>query len=180
MNLTDLGLTPDELRDLVIERAAEKIADEAAGREYVGDSVTRIIQQRIDTEVKARLVDRIEALLAETLERLLNDAIRPVDIWGDPVGAPTTIKAELGARAKDYWLTKVDNGGKPMDRNSYGFQTAKTRAEWMLGRVVSEQFADEVKQNAVNILAVFKEKIRADGHAALDKHLDEIVRVKSR
>ena len=49
----------------------------------------------------------------------------------------------------------------------------------MIADLAAQKLADEIA-GQFSILAVFKEKLREDGHAALNKHLDEIVRVKSR
>ena len=177
----DIGMSEAELREAVLERAAQKIADDAANEEWVGERVQKLISDRINAAVKERLTDRIEVLLNETLRETLNKPLQAVDMWGEKVGEPTSIREQLSSRARDFWNTKVKADGTPLSAGDYDFgNKSKTRAEWMLGKIVSEQFMTEVKQNAVNILATFKERLRADGHAALDKHLDELVRVKSR
>jgi hypothetical protein len=174
--MTTFTVNPEEIANL----AAEKLADEVADKRDIAAMASKIILARIDEMFASTIKLQIDVALSARLEEAMTQTINPVNIWGEPIGEQTSIRDQLNARAKEFWTTPVDSSGNAAKPDQYAHAKQKTRAEWMLGKIVSEKFAEEVKQNAVNILAIFKEKIRADGHAALDKHLDELVRVKSR
>lgn len=173
---TTFTVSNEEIARLAAEKLAASVGDE---HDFAATADT-IIRERIDALFKSTINQQVETALAAKLEEVMHQAIQPVDIWGEKIGEPTTIRDALNTRAKEFWNTLVDASGNTAKVDYYNRDRFKTRAEWMLGKIVSEKFSEEVKQNAVNILAVFKEKIRADGHAALDKHIDELVRIKSR
>lgn len=174
--MTTFTVNPEDVAKL----AAEKLADEVGNEHDFLEMANKIIRARIDEMFVSKISAQIDQALAVRLEEAMNQTIHPVNIWGEKLGEQTSIRDQLNARAKEFWNTPVDSSGKPTQGERYNHATPKTRAEWMLGKIVSDEFATHVKENAVNILAVFKEKIRADGHAALDKHIDELVRIKSR
>jgi hypothetical protein len=162
----------------VLDLAAQKLADEIGSQVTISEKVDRIIAQRIDEAMKTIVNGKIDQIIDAQLEKMLNQTIQPVSIWGDKVGEPTTIASALSERAKEFWNTKVDSNGKVIAKDSYYFREAKTRAEYMLGKYVADEFAGLVKTHATGILAALKDKLREDAHASIDKHLNELIRVK--
>lgn len=163
-------------RDEVLELAASKIVDDYANQDGLYDKIRKEISSRLDKLFKERVDSLLDQLLSDKLEEVMRTTITPVDIFGDKVGEPTTIRESLTEKAKEFWNTQVTEDGKvPKESNYYSSRKLKTRAEYMLGKVISETFADEVKANATAILKDFKENLRTDLHKNIDRHLDNIV-----
>lgn len=171
----------DVNREELLELAANKLANEYVDEDSLSEKVRRKVDDKLDSLFKDRIEGLIDQALSNRLETVMQQTITPVDIFGDRKGEPTTIREVLSDRAKEFWNTQVTEDGKvPKERNYYSSQKLKTRAEWMLGKVVSETFADEVKANATAILTEFREQLRKDLHANVDKHLDGMVNTKKR
>lgn len=165
--------------DALLQMAAQKIADEYADMDAVGDTVRRMIRERVDAACGKSLDDQVESALNSALSSMLDQSIQPVDIFGKPTGEATTIRGTLVSRSKDFWGTKVDASGNPM-KDEWGQRNAKTRAEWMLGRIVTDEFSAQVKANAAHIASALKDAMRADAHAMIDKHLDALIKTPKR
>lgn len=164
-----LGITKEE----VLERAAEIMADRAAREEYIGDSVAKLIKDRVDKAVSAAIPAKIDAVLSVELERYLSTTYTPVDMWGEATGKPTTLRGSLHEQAQRFWEQKVDKSGKP---SSYG---GEPRYAWMFKEIVAEDFQKAVAQNVTNIVGALKDALRDNARAAIDKHIDTIIRVVS-
>lgn len=163
-------------QEAVLDLAAQKVADEYGDLGEIEGRVDRLVRERVETVIGKTVDERIEAVLNGALADMLDQTIQPVDVFGDKTGEATTIRATLGERAKDFWNTKVDQNGKPAERNSYGFSSARTRAEWMLGNIVSDEFMNQIRQNAASIADAFKEAMRKDAHALVDKHINALIK----
>jgi urocanate hydratase len=175
--MADITISHEAIADL----AAQKLADEIAGEFSISEHVNTEINRRIEVAFGKLIPKKIDEAISGALEKAMSQSINPVDIWGDPVGEATSIREQLGQRAKKFWETMVDHEGKPAKSESYyGMSRAVSRAEWMLGKIVAEEFATQVRQNAINILGAFKDKLSENAKAAIDKHLDELIRVKTR
>lgn len=175
--MTQIEFDQAQLLDL----AAQKLADGYRDEGELYDRADSIIRKRIDDLFKEKINDLVDAALTSKLEEVMNQTIQPVDIFGDKTGEPTTIKGALVDKAKDFWNTKVDSNGKPIDKERYySRNSTKTRAEWLLGRIVSEEFASQVKANATQITGAFKEAMAKDAHDMIDKHINALIKTKVR
>lgn len=170
MDLAALGITKEEVLNL----AARKLADEAADSDYIEGSARKLIEASVKQIIAESLLPKIDGFLHGELQALVSKEIVPVDIWGDSTGKPTTIRAALAERARDYWSVKVDNDGKPT--NYYG---AKPRHEWMFGEIVKEEFAKAINQDLVNIVGALKDAIIDDCNKTVRAKIDELIRVKT-
>lgn len=165
--------------EAVIEMAATKIVNEFANFDALYKKVEIALEARIDKLFAERINDLVEDALNKQLDGAMRRTIQPVDIFGDPVGEPTTIQDTLAAKAKEFWTAKVDDDGKVPKRDGYYHKNRRqTRAEYMLGKVVADEFAALVKANAVAISEAFKEAVRADLHKQIDTHLDTMINPK--
>ena len=174
MDIQALGINPADLREMVLDRAARMVADEAH-REDLNEYVKTEIRKRIESAFTTTLNTQVDTLLSETLQKMIDTVVQPVDIWGDKVGEPTTIRTTLMEKARDFWLTKVDQTGKP-NTTSYSSTTLKTRAEWMIGNVVASEFAEHVKLHMTTILEALKVGLRQDALRMVNAHLDNLIK----
>lgn len=166
--MTDLNITKED----VIELAANKLADSYASDETLDTWVKQRIEQRIKEYFENNLKSKIDAFLASEMERLLNQTINPVDIWGDKTGAPTTIRAELAARAKIFWEVNVDAEGRP---SAYGGEPRHTQ---LMKQIAKGEFEKAVKENAEVIVGAFKVALKADATKLVSEHIDKLINLR--
>jgi len=162
-------------REEILNLAATKLADQYADDSDLGDIARKEINARIEKLVKEKLNACVDSALSEEMERILSKEIIPVDIFGDKVGDPTTIRAAIAVRARDYWMEKVDEKGKP-DPRGWG---THPRHEFLFKRIAGEEFDKVVKQNMVDLVGAFKDAMRADAQKRCDEYLNELIKVKS-
>jgi hypothetical protein len=170
----DFEITKEELLEIAAKKLIENLSlDESDLVEYARGQVLETIK----TSLAQKVVSEVDSVLKKHMDALLENEIIPVTIWGEKCGNPTTIKAALHERTRDYWNTKVDkNSGNPASDSYYN---TITRAEWLASKVAAAEFDGVIKQNLVNIVAAFKDALREDAAKKIDSMLNELLRVKS-
>lgn len=169
-NINPFGITREEILNL----AAQKLADDCTG-DSLWDIAKREIKERIDTYVNDTMKSKIDAVLSEEMEKILSSEIAPVNIWGEAVGTPTTIRAALAQKARDFWNVTVNEKGAPSD--SWG--SKMTKAEWLMKKITGEEFSKAVQQNLTNIVGAFKDALKEQAQKDITEHLNKILVVKS-
>lgn len=169
MNLEALGITADELREQIIERAATKLADDAGDEGYLGDRAIEIVKERIERSVAKNLDLRIEQTLAAEMGKILRETITPVDIWGERTGAPTTLRDALAERARVFWDVRVDKEGKP---STYG---GSPRHEHLLRQLLNEEFTKAVRENITGMVTAFRDAVKVDAARITAEHIDKLI-----
>lgn len=158
----------------LINIAAEKICDQFCETERVSERVSQIISQRMNEIFGEKLKTKIDEFLTEEMTKIVQTEIAPVNLWGEKVGEPTTIKNALAERARDFWNQKVNNEGKATSDNYY----SKPRHEYLFGKIVNEEFAKAVSQDTVNIVGALKIALKDNMTKTLDDKLNELIKVK--
>ena len=162
-----IDLDPDKLREDVIARCVETILGDVDLHSAASDAVEAAVKKKMQFE----LDEVAEKAMSEALEHALQSTVTPTDIWGQPTGDATTLRAAIHRRAKDFWNEKVD--GRTGKRSTYG---GTPRYEMLLKGMVKEEFEGIVKDNLKEIVAALKEGIRKDFHARLDANLDVFIK----
>jgi len=163
-------------REEILNLAAQKLADEFCHEESdLQTMASKLVEKRVSEALAESMKTRINSFMDAEMERLVQQVIVPVDMWGDATGKPTTIRESLAAKAVKYWSEKVDNEGKLNDSSYYG----KPRHEWLFRKIVGEEFEKAVKQNIVNLIAAFKDAVRESEKNKIDSYLNEFLKVKS-
>lgn len=160
---------------------------EAVQQQIVTQAVERLFDSSgIRAQVKDEIDNRINALFSETVEasikQQIDDAVKQgfdreyhkVDSFGRPQGEPTTISAELEKVTSRYWQQKVDRNGKDSD----GYNTMP-RAEWLMLQICSDDFSNQLKQSAVNVVGGLKDGLRNELRRSVDSMLGELFNVRS-
>lgn len=161
----DFNITREE----VLELAANKVADQMADYEETQRLVHKLISTRVEQAFKESLNARIDTLLSDTINNLVDETVTPVDIWGEPTGEPTTILQALTKKAKDFWLAKVNADGKEVTYNG------TERWKMFLQQISKEQFTKVIKENIESIVQGFKEALRADTGKLLGEHIERLI-----
>lgn len=170
MNENPFNITREE----VLELAARKLADHCADHEYIADSASSIIKERIENTMKNSVAAKIDTILTDSIESLMRREFQPVDSWGEPRGEKTNIRECLEKKAREFWEVKVNSNGEPA---SYG---GKPRFEYIFGKIAGEEFAQVVKQNITNLVGAFKDAIKSDAQKVIGEHIDKIIQVKTK
>lgn len=165
---TPFGITREE----ILELAAVKLADQFGDAKHLSELAEREIEQRVKSAFESGLQIRIDEFLGSEMEKLLSQEICPVDIWGDKTGSPTTIRAQLAARAKDFWDVKVDQDGKSQ---CYG---GNPRHEVLFKKIVKDEFDKAVKENCTEIVAAFKQALKVDAARITSEHIDKLIKTR--
>lgn len=171
MKENPFGITKEE----IIELAAQKLADQMADPESLSDSVDSKINERVQKLFETLINTKVDAFLSEQMSAIISKEICPVDIFGEKTGEPTTIKAVLAKRAREFWDIKVNEEGKPGD-----YYSNKPRHQWMFEKIVKEQFAEAVKQNITNLVGEFKNAISDSAVKITKEHIDKLIQLRSR
>lgn len=167
-----MQINQEKIEQAIIEQAVAEIVRE--------DEFAVRIQKEVDARIDKLFKDRAEA----QIDAAINDAIRNgfdreycrVTAWGEKDGAPTTIRKQLEKVIGDYWNVKVSKDGKPIT-NSY--DSGITRAEWIMSKIVADDFNEQMKQHVVNIAGGLKDNLRRSLHETVNELLSGVFKVKS-
>lgn len=168
MDLSTLGITKDDVLNLAAQRLVEAYAPE----HDVAEMVDAEIKRRVREHVEKRLERAIDATLNAAMEKILGDEIIPCTIWGERTGKPTTIRAALADKARDFWDVRVERDGRI---TTYG---GKPRHEYLMEQILKDKFAEAVKENATTIIAAFKAAVTADAQKMVAEHINKLIVVR--
>jgi hypothetical protein len=170
METPPFGITREEVLDL----AARKLADAYGDDGEMADKAARMIRDRIEELFKAGLKDRVNEFLDTEMKKLVGMEIVPVNVWGEREGQPTTIRAELAKRARDFWNVRVEKDGR---ESHYG---GTERSKVLMGEILKDEFAKAVKENADVIVSEFKAALKADAVKLVTDHIDKLINTRPR
>ena len=165
MTLEEMGITKEEL----LELAANKIADGFEAHSDMEEYCKKKIHERIKEVFEYKLTQTVDAFLTETMTKLISEEIVPVNIWGERAGNPTTIRAQIAERAKDFWEKKIGDDGK---ETSWG---GTARHEVLLKKIVAEEFTKAVKDNVNEVVAAFKVALSKNCQEVVAAHINSLV-----
>lgn len=165
--------TPFEItKEEVLQLAAQKLVDAYSGEPDLTEMAESLVRERVEQVVAKGLVQRVDDVLSKELDALLAKEIVPVDVWGEKAGAPTTIRAQLHQRAKEFWEVSVSEDGRSA---SWG---GKPRHERLMEKIVKDEFAKAVKENIDVMLSGLKSALKEHGTKVVSDHIDSLVRIK--
>ncbi len=167
-----MQINQERIEKAIIEEAVNNILDE--------DKFAERISNAVSARINALFKDKADA----QIDAAINDAIRNgfdreycrVTSWGEKEGAPTTIRKELDKLVGDYWNAKVDKNGKVVTN---GYDKSVTRAEWVMSKIVADDFNSQMKQHVVNVAGGLKDNLRRSLHETVNELLSEVFKVKS-
>lgn len=174
MKIEDLGLSTNELKELVIERAVERLLIRTELDEY-GDEHER--PSRIDADVKKLVKQRIDERVAELGEKHIlpnvTQAIESVTIqktneWGEAKGDQLTFVEYLVSRAEAYMTEPVNHEGKSKSESnsSFNWRQADTRMTHAIDKHLKYSIDSAMK------------KILTDANKTLEQSIKTAVEIK--
>ena len=162
------------------ERIEAAIVSEVADRIIGEDELFERVRKAVDTRISALFKDHADAQIRAAIDAaILNGFDREytrVTSWGEREGQPTTIRKELEKVIGSYWNEKVDSKG---NRSTYASERDLTRAEWLMAKMVADDFNGHMKQHVVNVGGALKDQLRASLHGTVNELLSGVFRVNS-
>lgn len=142
LSLESLGLTVEQLRQMVVDKLCDRLAtsfevDTETGQECPVDSplvsqMTRRLQERLREQVDAS-VERLagECVLPKVVEMVEKACLTKTNQWGEKVAETVTFREYLVARFEKWLEEKVDYEGKTKTGYNEGRQT---RIAWAIDK----------------------------------------------
>ena len=159
------------IENAIIEQAVDQIADSNNLREQVRAAVDARINKLFNEQADAQINEAV----AVAIRAGFDHEYHRVSSFGEKTSGPTTIRKELEKVIADYWNTQVDKNGKP----STGYGDRTTRAEWLMSRMVADDFNAQMKQHVVNVAGGLKDELRRSLHGTVNDLLSTVFKVKS-
>ena len=155
----------------------EKATDEILRRDDdLSDMVRQEVKKRVDAIFAERATRQIQAAIDEAVAKSFEQEYRRVTAFGEPEGAPTTIRKELERTVSSYWSAKVEpRTGKPASSD----YNAVTRAEYLMTQVCAEDFTAGLKQSVNNVTGALKDGLRNQLAMQMDTLLNQLFNIKS-
>lgn len=151
MNIEALGITAEELREQIVERAATKLAAEVLDG-YMDDVVSPI--QRAVTEHQQAAVDKaiseiVTPYFQQEVEKLV---FQETNRWGEKTGKPMTFREMVLSRAEAYITEPVSYDGKTKAQDSYNWKPNTTRIAYVIDQHLQYHISTVMKDalNAAN------------------------------
>lgn len=166
-----------ELNQERIEAAiVAEVADRIIGEDELFNRVRKAVDNRIDQLFKDQADAQIRAAIDAAILNGFEREYTRVNSWGEREGQPTTIRKELEKVIGNYWNEKVDTNGK---KSSYHSERDLTRAEWLMAKMVADDFNGHMKQHVVNVGGALKDQLRVSLHGTVNELLSGVFRVNS-
>lgn len=161
------------------KRIEDAIVDDVSRRLVGDDDLYSRVSTAVETRINKLFAEKADAQIASAIDAAISNGFdreyQLVTAWGAREGEKTTIRAELEKTISGYWNTTVDSNGKPSD--SYGNKT--TRAEWVMMKIVADDFKGDMKQHVVNLGGALKDGLRSQLHETVNTLLSDVFKVNS-
>ena len=128
-------------------RVLEEIVERAAAQ-YV-ERLSYEHRQEFDKLMTKAIEAKVNEILADVVTRVF----QPVDVFGSPVGEPTTVMGVLAKKAETFLTEKVGSDGRT---GSYGEKVP--RHEYVVKRVYEAMFQQQVKRDIDEMVKRAKDK----------------------
>ena len=139
MIAADLGITPEEMRELILERAADKIAAQALGDDYDGDIEARA-ERKIREALEAATAVAVDKAIAAHVDPFISGELEKIvfqrtNEWGEKKGEPQSFREYIIARADAYLAEPVSYDGKTRaEAGGFSWNKSTTRVAFMLDK----------------------------------------------
>jgi hypothetical protein len=179
MNFTDLGFTAEELRNIAMDRAAEKLCAEVMGVELgeYAEEVAERVERKVKEQVETAIRPAIDAAVTKTLQPFVEGQLEQIvfqktNEWGEPKGGKQTFRELLIQRAEAWLVEPVNFKGKSASEDIYStFRKAGTRVAYMVDKHLQHHIESAMKA----ALQTANSKIAEGINEAVKIKLNEIV-----
>lgn len=162
------------------ERIEAAIVAEVANRIIGEEELFNRVRIAVDNRISQLFKDQADAQIREAINAAITNGFdreyTRVNSWGEKEAGSTTIRKELEKVIGSYWNEKVDSNGK---KSSYAGDRDLTRAEWIMAKMVADDFNGHMKQHVVNVGGALKDQLRASLHGTVNELLSGVFKVNS-
>jgi len=183
MNVSDLGLTPEILRDAVIERAAKMLIDrnDADFDEDYGwaNSIQAKVDKMIADRIQTASQEAVDAAIAKHASPFIEGEIEKVvflrtNEWGERKGAPKTFREFLIDRVEQYIVEPVNYDGKTKAQDGYNFRQSSTRIAYMVDKHLHYEVEKAMKAAFTDLNSKVSEGLLGAVRLSLKAALDSL------
>jgi hypothetical protein len=167
----NMELNIEKIEQAIIDQAVDSLISERGISDLVSTMVTRRIDEIFTSTCEAKIEEAIQLAIKSGFER---EYVK-VNSFGQESGHPTTLGKELDRMVSTYWETRVDAAGRPAD----GYSAKMTRAEFVMGKIMAEDFNASIKQMIVNAGGALKDALRVSLNGSVNEALSSVLRVNS-
>jgi len=138
MSALDLGVTQEELRKLVVERAADKLLEELDDVGGLGDGIDKRVKDAITAHIDPIIQKIGFDTVAPRVEALIEGlTFQKTSAYGEPKAPAQTWRELLIERAEGWLAEPVDNDGKSKSESrgySSEFRQRSTRIAYLVDK----------------------------------------------
>lgn len=150
LDLTELGISPEKLEELVVDRVSDIILH-GIYDEHEGDfsgGMKRKFQDAIQSRIDKRVEEIADEHIAPRVEEMLaNISLQATNSWGEKRGEPLSFVEYLIQRAEKYMLEEVNFEGKAKsEAGGYSWSKASTRVAYMVNKHLHYSIETAMKQ----------------------------------
>lgn len=172
----ELNIDPKDVMELAAQKVADQVLEHYDDLAATAESrIEALINSVIDDQMCSSMRDGIDEKLAQEMEKVLQQKIVPVDMWGDSTGTPTTIRDQIHKRALEYWEEKVEP-----DRNNTGRYRVTSyggtpRHKLVFQDVAKAAFDEAMKANINELVKAFRDAMKKDAFKAANEQIESII-----
>jgi hypothetical protein len=145
IELSDLGLTQEDMANRVIEAIADRFLDDDDYCGLIDAKVNKAIVEQIDAAVEKLGVETIAPRITELVE---GHCLQETNKWGEATGQKLTFTEYLIDRAERFLTEEVDHDGttKAESRDSYNWRPYAGRVATMIDNHLQYSIATAMKK----------------------------------
>lgn len=165
--LADLGLTPDDVLNKLVDRLFDHYSETEDG--YKCDFENRMerdIKERIDERIKTAFETHVLPLVTEKVDTI---CLTETNRWGEKVGKPITFIEYLVSRVDFYIREEVNHAGKTKAQESYSWSKSGTRISYMIHEHLQYNISRAVETALGNVNSSVRKGLEEAVKIALDK-----------
>lgn len=141
----DIGISQEELREQIISRAVEKIADDIINDRY--EDVVAPVQKTLEEHRKAAIDKAVAAVVDPFFQTKVEELVfQKTNEWGEKSGCQQTFREFVIARADHYINEPVDYSGKPKGSDSYNWSAKTTRIAYAIDSNLQHRIDTAMKE----------------------------------
>lgn len=166
IDLTELGMTQEELRERVVEVIADRFINIEGG--YFSKALTDLVRERLNISVKEIAEKHILPQVSQYVENL---TLEETNRWGEAVGERITFTEYLVKRAEAYLREEVNPDGKSKNemRDSCGWYKSQTRIAHLVHEHLHYSIAAAMKDAVGTVQSVVSKGLQDTVKMKLDE-----------
>ena len=122
--------------DFFVREVADRMADK------VSKEMIKGIEQRAHELIETKVLERLEEVISDVIEKGLTKELQPSDEFSTPKGVPVTPLEFIAKGAESFLQTPVDGDGHAVTPGAYS--RGKPRIHHYMQGVITRQFEDEI------------------------------------